>query len=238
MEQQQLVPTGGATLIEPGKFPTCGKGLWTLLTAGDDSAKALYAFSKSPALRDEAIALLPALDAAKAPVSREAFALIMTKQRVVFGIGDREAGEWTLVLEGFYGVLQEFSAGAIEEAFIRWNRGEGNAKPGLGAFFPQPSQLYPLAKKAKNEVWVAAYRARKALEGTQPSRTGLTAEQRAQERQKLIDAGHLRPDGTFNTDFGLKTMAQPSRPQKSPQQMARELREVAARRASDIGDVI
>lgn len=199
-----------------------------MLTEGDDGGKALYAVRNSEILREEARGLLPSLEVAKQPTSREAFALIMVKQRTLFGLGDKEAGEWSLVLEGFYEVLGEFSAAQIERAFVMWHRGEG-AK-GLETFFPQPRQLYPLAKKARDEIWIAYHRAKKALEGHEKQAPKVDAAERAQ-----IAAGLKELAETLK----MKTIPDDMKPRLTPAEVAQRLRDMAeGDRGDEVGIVL
>ena len=80
-----------------------------------------------------------------------------------------------------------------------------------------------------------------------------TPEQRAAERQKMIEAGYLNPDGTPNLTVSARAMPEAHRPTRSPQEVAASLRasDAHARHggapisrhhieepAEDIGDVL
>jgi hypothetical protein len=207
-----------------------------LLTEGDDSSKSAFAISNNPSLREEAARLVPLLEAAKAPMSREQFAIVMAEQRPLYGVQDMEPTAWANALESYFAVLRDFSEGMLRDAFERWNRGEGMKDPLLGQFFPKPAQLYVLAKKSKADVWTAVYRARKSLERAERDGAEWTPERKAAERQKMIDQGLLTPDGKPNFSVTGKTI--PDRaPTRTREQLAAQLL-AKAERTEEIGDVV
>jgi hypothetical protein len=208
----------------PGKWPTPNKGLWTLLTESEDSAAVVQKIAATPALRAEVEALLPALEAAKEPANKVEFAAIMARQKVVFGLGNWEAAEWTTATRVYYEALEGYSADIIEDAFLRWNRGEGMKDPAMGQFFPKPSQLVALAARSKAELLTAAYRARRAVEHVEKAPREISAEERAQVAEGLRELAR-----TFR-GRALPTLRKPS---ISPQEMAERIRAQAPPEPSD-----
>lgn len=250
MDQSLALPVGDST--GSGRLPTPSKGLWTLLTEGDDSGKAVFALRKNLALFDEAKAVLPALERAKEPISRMRFAAMMVEQRAVFGLPDMEPGEWAAALEGYFAALAEFSEEMIRDAFTRWNRGEDMKDPAMGQFFPKPAQLVFLAKKSKAAVWSAAYRIRKAMDHVEehPTRQ-LTEEERAENARRIREMMSqparkippLPPGYTVQEwarkcrEEGLFVDAAPTS-SRSRQEVAASLLAMERGAAEDVGDVV
>lgn len=223
------------------------------MTEGEDASGACRLITMNPTLRQQAEEMLPMLEAAKAPAEDREILRVLIRHAPTYALPTRPEGEW----ENFFGVyldaLVGLSVHALEDAFLRWNRGEDMKDPAMGQFFPKPAQLFALAQKAKTEVWMAAYRARKALEHVEKQGAEWTPARRAEERKKMIEAGYLNADGTPNLILAPKVMPEMSRPRVSPQQMAEQLRRTDAQArqggapisrrhieapADDVGDVL
>jgi hypothetical protein len=203
-------------------FRNSSKALWALLTEGDDAGKALFALSRNVALREEAARILPSLEGAKEPTTREEFARTMAAQKLVYGIGEMAPEAWITSMEIYFEALKDFSAEALRDAFLRWGRGEDMKDSAMAQFFPKPAQLVMLARKSKAEIYVAAYRARKALDQVEREGPAWTPERKRQERQKMIEQGLLTPDGKPNFTIGAKSI--PAAPRVSQHELADRLR--------------
>lgn len=256
-EQQELITQ--PTELTPGSGPW-SKGLGSLLLREDADGRsdarmsAVRLIALNPTLRAETERLLPVLEEMKQPASREEIILIIAREMPAWGVSTKHAGEFGVTYASYADALEGLSAYAIEEGVVRWNRGEGHKDLAMGGFPPRPAQLSILANDAKRELWMAAYRAKLALQHIEKTWTEWTPERKKAERQKMIEAGYLNPDGTPNmTGHGPKGMPEAARPQRSPQEVAAELRSHAQARyggapiskhhtapapVDDIGDVI
>lgn len=206
-----LVPSAGQNATAPSLSP----GLKKLLTEGEDAAGACRIISLNPKLREESERQLPMLKAAKAPAERNDILAILVRRAPQYGITEKLAGEWATFFEDYLEALDGLPAYAIEEAFLRWNRGEGHTNLQMASFYPKSAQLYMLAQKAKTELWMAAYRAEKALaHAEQAAKPKPSAEERAQVAAQMRDLA---------ANIGGKALPTRS-PTQSPQQVAAELR--------------
>lgn len=196
--------------------------------------------------------MLPMLQRAKVPAEDTEILRVLIRHAPTYALQARADGEWSQLFEVYLDALEGFSVHNIEGAFLRWNRGEDMKDPAMGQFFPKPAQLVALATKDKSEVWMAAYRAKKALDFVEKTGQDWTPERRAAERQKSIDAGHLNPDGSLKLPPMGRRMPEAPRPTSSPQQLAQELRQADAKarlggtpisrhhteEPDDVGDVV
>lgn len=160
--------------------------------------------------------MLPALEAAKVEADRLDVLKILIRMAPVYALPPRPDGEWKALFEAYLDALDGFSAYQIEDAFRRWNRGEDMKDPAMGQFYPKPAQLVHLANKAKTEVWMAAYRARKALEHVEAQPRQVSPEER-----ETVAAGLRELAATFKP----KSLPSDMRPRLTPQEVAAKLRE-------------
>lgn len=239
---QDLELTGGAINIRTAS-ELCSKGLWKLLSATKDdeqdrtsSEGAIRIIAINPTLRDECGRILPQLQARHAPAGPEGLMAILISNAPAFGIGSKAPEEWATLFGSYLVALEPLSAEALEDAFLRWNRGEMYPKePGRHAFYPRAAELFHLAQKSRLELGTAIWRARKALEYVDRlPKPQPTPEERAARRQALIDEGILDANG--NVTLGPKTvLGQTSATTRSafagesPQQMAQRLYDAAQR---------
>lgn len=195
------------------------------MTEGDDGRSAVRLIAINPTLRAEAERLLPILTRASQPAADEEVLAILVKHAPAYGVHAKSDGEWAALFGSYLEALEGLPAYAVEEGFVRWNRGEGHKDLAMSGFYPRPPQLYQLVQLSRNELGMAKYRAQKALEFVEDRGLEWTPERKAAERQKMIDAGYLNPDGTPNmTGLGPRTMPQDRKPSRSPQEVAEELR--------------
>lgn len=174
--------------------------------------------------------MLPALEAAKAKAEDADLLRVLIRHAPTYALTVKHDGEWAQIFGVYLDALEGFSVHALEDAFVRWNRGEDMKDPHMGQFFPKPAQLVHLANKAKKDVWMAAYRARKALEGVDnapPPKP--TPEERQAVGEQLAALG-----ATLGTSVALKPLPEAMRPRMTPQQVAERLRDGV----DDVGIVV
>lgn len=250
-QQGQLIasPSGNAP------FSTlCSPGLKRLLTEGEDGRSAVRLIAINKTMRAEAERLLPVIEQAKESAAPEELMAILVRHAPAFGVQAKSAGEWASLFGVYLDALDGLPAQALEDAFLRWNRGEiYGLGSGRHAFYPKPAELYKLADASKRELIMAAYRARRAFEYVEKEGVDWTPERKAAERQKAIDLGYLNPDGSVKWSAPKGVSDVVARPSVSPQEMAEQLRRRADTQAraggapisrhhceapDDVGDVI
>jgi hypothetical protein len=161
-------PATQAQLIELSNVTSTGQpllspGLKKLLTEGEDGGGACRIIRLNAKLREECERALPVLVQAKAPADRVEILRILVEQTPQYGIKAQHAGEWSRFFAAYLDALEGLPGYAVEDAFVRWNRGEGHKDVTWATVYPTSAQLYMLAQKAKAELYVATYRAEKAL---------------------------------------------------------------------------
>lgn len=186
---------------------------------GEDGAASARLIAVNPTLRTQAEQMLPALLAAKEPAPDEQIMGILIRHAPTYAVQARSDGEYAELFGVYLDALSGFSAHQIEDAFLRWNRGEDMKDPAMGQFFPKPAQLVHLANKAKAEVWMAAYRAQKALEHVEQQPREIPPEEKAAVAAGLRDLA---------ATFAPKALPEDMRPRLSPQQVAAKLRSMSA----------
>lgn len=200
--------------------------------AEGDGGGACRLIALNPKLREEARQVGPVLEAAKAPATRHEILEILIRHSPQYGVTARNPGEWASIFGAYLDALEGLPGYAVEEAFVRWNRGEGGDLR-MVSFYPKSGQLHILAEKSKSELYVAAYRARKALEREDAkARPAVTPEER-----KAV--GELMKGLRDELRSRAQTMHAPGVPSRSPHDVAAELRRRAAAPVEDgVGDVI
>lgn len=225
MEQRELV-TQTVTLGSSAQWP---EGLKRLLTEGEDGGAACRLIAINPTLKRQAEEMLPALERAKEVAERGEVLRILIQQAPVYALPDKTDAEWEHVFAAYVDALADFSVHAIQDAFRRWNRGEDMKDPAMGQFFPKPAQLVHLAKKARTEVWVAAGRARKALEYVETMPRQIPPEEKAQ-----VAAGLKELAATFKP----KPLPETMKPLMTREQVADRIRDLDTVPMDDVGIVI
>lgn len=210
--QTSLIAISDGGLPPSDQWP---KGLRKLLTEGEDAGAAIRLIGLNPTLRRECEAMLPALQAAKAPADGREILSVLVRQAPVYALPTRPDHEWAAFFGAYLDALTGLSVHCLEDAFVRWNRGEDMKDPAMGQFFPKPSQLYALAHKAKTQLWLAAYRAEKALAHAERQ-----APRKVSEEERKRVAEEMR---ALAEQLGGKALAE-RRPGVSPQQMAEAIR--------------
>lgn len=236
---QEIVPRLQADLVPIRRASeACSKGLWTLLTAGDDSSGAIRLIRLNQTLRDELRRVLPQLqERNRAAMPAEALK-VLVENAPALGIPDRSPQEWATLFRSYLVTLEGLTVEALEDAFVRWNRAEAYPEePKRHAFYPKPAEVFLLAQKSRLELGAAVYRAKKALENAdrvEPPQQ--SPEEKARQRQELIDKGYLTADGRVN--LGTKPITPPTyAPGETRSAMADRLRQ-AAEHQSDPEDSV
>lgn len=245
---QDLELTGGALNIRTAS-ELCSKGLWKLLAMSKEDEDhgsrdgAIRIIAINPTLREECGRILPQLQARHAPAGPEGLMKVLIENAPAFGIAAKSPKEWGALFQSYLAALEPLSIEALEDAFIRWNRGEMYPKePGRHAFYPRAAELNHLAQKSRLELGTAIWRAKKAMEYVERlPKPEVTPEERAARRQQLIDDGILDANGhVVLRPRGADGMpaAAPKSPfaGESPHQMAQRLYDQAQRRAAKPND--
>lgn len=193
------------------------EGLRRLLLEGEDGGAACRLIAINPTLKRQAEEMLPSLERAKVKAEAEDVFAILMRHTTTYAMPGRSDAEWADLFGVYLDALDGFSVHAIEDAFLRWNRGEDMKDPAMGQFFPKPAQLVHLANKAKAEVWMASYRARKALESAEKTQPREIPEE---ERKAVSEALRELAGG-----LTLKPIPEDLRPRMTPAEVAARLRE-------------
>lgn len=241
--------------IPPGSKPW-SQGLGRLLTEGDDGRSAIRLIAVNRTLRAEAERMLPVIIRCAQPAEPEEIMAILVREAPHYGVVAKGAREWAALFSSYIAALDGLPAAAIEDAFVRWNRGEGMRDVGMAGWYPKAPQIYMLAEEHKRELIMASYRAKKALEWVEKKAPVQTDEERAansaairammaKPAQRLPPqppgvtlaewARHCRENNLMQD--GAPESIYPS-PRLSPQEVAANLRASAAPKDHDPGDVI
>jgi len=167
------------------------------------------------------------IERAKEPAEPEDILGILVRHAPAYGVHAKGPEEWAALFGSYLDALDGLSAYAVEDAFLRWNRGEGHKDLAMSGFYPKPPQLVQLAQAARQELYSACYRGRKALEyDDRPAGAQIPAEDRARmaEDMKALAASMRRE------------VPLAPRPTVTPQQAAQRAREAAV--ADEVGDVV
>jgi hypothetical protein len=189
----------------------------------------------NPKLRKEAAEIGPRLEMAKRPATRDEIIATVMREMPAWGVSHKNAGEWGVTYASYADALEGLSIYAIEDGVVRWNRGEDQPDLKMGGFPPRPAQLYILAQKSQQELHMAAYRVKRALEHVEAKSVEWTPERKAAEKARAIEMGLLNPDGSLAFKIGaVKGMPEAARPTTSRHDLAEKLRQAA----DDVGDVL
>lgn len=191
-----------------------------------DGRSAIRLIATNPTLRAECARALPMLEGAKRPAEPEEVMAILVKHAPHYGVHAKGPSEWAALFSSYLTALEGLPAQAIEDGFLRWNRGEGHNDIRMAGFYPKAPQLCILAEKAKVSLYMAAYRARKALEYVEAQpKPQPTPEERERVKAQLRDLA---------SQLGGRSVPSAAPPRHTPQQMAEELRA----KADAVGHVI
>lgn len=195
----------------------------------ETSSGAIRLIAINPKLRAEAERLLPMLEEMKRPAERDEILLVIGREMPAWGISMKAAATMGVTFASYAEALEGFSLYAVEEAVVRWNAGaKGRLELKDAGFPPRPAQLAVLAQEVRREVYMAKYRAEKAMAYV----------------EEVVDRGPPVDGDTFRkllADLGGAKKPNPledTRPRLTPQQVADQLRASAAPKSQDVGDVI
>ena len=181
-------------------------------------------------LRAEAERILPVLNEMKRPATPDEIKAIVGREMPAWGVSAKHAAEYGVTFGSYVDALEGLSAYCIEEGVVRWNSGQRQEDLKSAGFPPRPAQLAMLATEARNELFMAAYRAKLAVQHAEEKAPRVISdEERAQVKAGMADL--LRQIGS------PKGMPEPVRPTVSPHEMAERLRAASARQ-DDVGEVI
>jgi hypothetical protein len=200
--------------LKPGDG-LCSPGLKKLLTESDGADGACRLIRINPTLRAECEAVAPLLASAKAPASEVEIMEILIRNAPAYGVSAPAGGNWAFLFGPYLEALEGYPAYAIEDAFLRWNRGEGHANLQMASFYPKPGQLVMLAQKGKAELFMAAYRAERALKEAEKAPRKISDDERRQVAEGMR---------ALAASMQAKRIPDPGTPRKSPQEVAAELR--------------
>lgn len=226
MDERQTALIEQPTSIPPGSKP-CSPGAWKLLTGGEDGRSAVRLLAINPTLRKEVERALPVIERAKEPAEPEDILGILVRHAPAYGVHAKGPEEWAALFGSYLDALDGLSAYAVEDAFLRWNRGEGHKDLAMSGFYPKPPQLVQLAQAARQELYSACYRGRKALEyDDRPAGVQIPPEDRARMAEEMRAlAASMRREVPVAT-----------RPASTPQQAAQRARDAA--HADEVGDIV
>lgn len=245
-DQRELIslPSGQTPSTKPWS-----KGLGSLLLQADEDGPsmaregAVRLIAINPTLRAEAERLLPVLEAAKTPASREEIVLIIRREMPAWGVSAKAASDWGVAYASYADAMEGLCLYAIEEGVARWNRAEGHKDLSMGGFPPRPAQLFALANEGKRELYMAAYRAKLALEWAEDK---LPRQVDPEETAKVAEDFRA-----LAASLKAKPMPEEPRPHMSQHAMAEQLRRTDAQarqggapisrshiEADDVGEVL
>jgi hypothetical protein len=185
----------------------------------------------NPTLRAETERLLPVLEAMKAPAADEEMMQILIRHAPAYGVHAKNAAEWSMLFGTYLDALAGLPAYAIEDAFLRWNRGEGHADIRMAGFYPKAPQLVILAQAGKAELYTAAWRARRALEYVEKKLPHPISED-----ERKANSERLKALADTLAGGGRSVASAAPAPGLTRHQMAERIR--AAATPGDVGDVI
>lgn len=216
--QVATLPLEGGRNLAKTASGLCTEALWRLLTDSSETAdNAVRRIGRSDRLMAEVREVGAEVARRGAAAGPTDIMAELVKLAPTYGIRDLSDGEFAELFSTYLRALAPLPLEAIREGIVQWTR-DGNG------FFPKPEQIFQRAEPFAHPLRVAAYRAKKAIDHVERNPPPKTAEERAADRQRAIDAGVLNPDGTVNLTF--RTPVE-SRPRETAQQMADRLRKVA-----------
>jgi hypothetical protein len=198
------------------------------LLESNDAKGAARIIAVNPTLRDQAESQLPWLERALEPAAAEEILALLMRHGPALNMRDLSPEAWSLLLEPYVDALGDMPITALEEAFVRWNKGELYPKePGRHAFFPKPAELHKLAEPARNELGQAKHRIQLAMKHVE---AGAKPEPTPEEREAV--RAQMKAEGFLSEEGKLRLPKRPPGPPRAthgetPQQMAARLRETA-----------
>lgn len=185
----------------------------------DSRRGAIRLIAINPTLRAECERLLPMLEVAKAPASREEIVVVIAREMPAWGVSGKHAAIYGVTYASYADALEGLPLYAIEEGVVRWNRAQGHEDLKMGGFPPRPAQLYALAAEGRRELFMAAYRAKLAMEHV---------ERETPKVDPAVQAKVGADLAALASTLRAKPMPEMPQPKCSPQEMAAQLRAAGA----------
>lgn len=195
------------------------------------SAEAVGTLKKYPALRDECLNALPHLEAAGAPAGDALVQRELERLGVLYGVPWDNDAAMAIALMEYFEIFSEYPTEAILKGCADFKR-----SPDSSFGFPRPGRLLGFVKPHAERIRMVIYRARRLTEVDPPKPLPKTPEEKAADRQKLIDSGIMDADGNIKP-LAFATVIPESNPKgETPAQMADRLRamEVASKANGDM----
>lgn len=200
-----------------------------MTNTGENAEEATRRISASPGMRAKAIEVASDLaQRAKAAGDTKVMA-VLVEHAPTYGLGNKSSGEYGALFKVYLRSLEPLPLEAIRAAFVDWTR------DGTG-FFPRPEEIFKRAQPHAEKLWMAAYRARKAVEKAERRPMQKTAEEKARDRQAAIDAGVIDANGNVILNFKSDPNARRVGGGETRQEMAARLRRLAE--GESIGEAI
>jgi hypothetical protein len=218
VETLPALPLEGGHRNAKNASEECSTALWKLLSETDSADDAVRRIARIPALLDEARAVAPRIQARLAPAGPEGVLAQVVPLKSIYGLGDRSKGEWAEFWDAYIKALDPLPAECLAEAIVAWNR--------KGDRFPTPGQLFTLGKEAQSRLHIAAWRATKAAEYREAHAPMPSPEERAKVKAMMDEM--RGPDGAIRLGAKAIPPAHTAPPNRTPQQVAEELRRRAA----------
>lgn len=189
----------------------------------DSSAKAdevVRQIARTPKLKEKAVEVAADLEERASKATAVEMMAVLIEHGPVYGIRDLSDGEYEALFIAYLRSLAPLPIEAIREAFVIWGR-DGNG------FFPKPEQLFQRAEPYAKELWMAAYRAKRAVSFVEDNPPPKTDEQRRADIEAAKAAGILDAEGKVILNFKTDDTRRVGPPGETRQAMAERLRRIA-----------
>jgi hypothetical protein len=209
MNARNELALAGGGLNRPTASERFTAEAWRLLTGERESSlRAVEAIRANPEALEEIRREWESLQAAVEPCGDAVVQTALTECATVYGSPWDDERLAAVGMAKYFAVLSSLPAEAVLRGFEDYDRQPDSR------FFPRPGQLLALCEPHARKLRIAAGRARMARERL-PSKAEKpkSPEERERERQALIDAGHMNPDGTFKP---LQFKSAPPPPPSTP----------------------
>lgn len=216
----ELALAGGG-LNRPTASERFTAAAWRLLTGErENSQAAVAAIRANPEALEEIKREWESLQAAIQPCGDDVVHESLLAAASVYGSPWDNDAIAAVGMAKYFAVLSDLPTEAVLRGFEDYDRQPDSR------FFPRPGQLLALCEPHARKLRMAAGRAKMARERLPSKAAERTPEEKARDRQAMIDAGHMNPDGSFKP-LQMKKMPEPARTHETKHQMAERARRVA-----------
>lgn len=213
---EPALPLEGGRLHATNASELCSAGLWRRLTdEGDKWGDAVRSIAGHAGMLAEVVEVRGELARRAEKAQPVEILAELIALGPIYGISDKSDDEWSMLFGAYLEALAPLPLEAIRQGIVDWNR--------EGEFFPKPGQIYTRADPYARKLRMAAYRAARAAEWVEKNPPEKSEAERLADRQKLIDAGLMTPDGEFAPLTFRKVDRGPAAPKETPQEMAERL---------------